>query len=79
MNWTPDYTCPICELQATQQLPRMGDFDEVNCPHCGRYRINDTAKEMAKSRTPEERQRALENAQSAAIGKIPVIGSREFD
>ncbi|MGZ2475508.1 hypothetical protein ACVI1N_003799 [Sinorhizobium medicae] len=61
---------------AQEALPRLGDFVEITCPTCGRFRITGTALEMIRGRDLDGRQFALTQAKrKAPEGKIPVIDS----
>lgn len=44
MNWINE-TCPICRNQAKEALPRMGDFLELACDECGRFRVSRSSQE----------------------------------
>lgn len=75
MNWTND-NCPVSNEPAQEALPRMGDFAEIICPSCGRFRISGTALEMIRNRDPDGRERALAEAKRRAPeGEIPLITS----
>jgi hypothetical protein len=70
--------CPICDL-ASVSHPASGNLFDIECPACGHYIINVTAKQLAEI-YPHLRQTALDNAKRAAtFGKLPYIGSREFN
>ena len=69
--------CSICDL-ASVSIATSGDLFEIDCPDCGRYIIDGTAKQLAENH-PHLRQTALVNAKRAGtFGKLPYIGSREF-
>ncbi|WP_457812052.1 hypothetical protein [Sinorhizobium meliloti] len=68
--------CPVSNEPAQEALPRLGDFVEITCPTCGRFRITRTALEMIRGRDLDGRQFALTQAKRKALeGKIPVIDS----
>ncbi|GEC42306.1 hypothetical protein EME01_63780 [Sinorhizobium meliloti] len=67
---------PRLNEPAQEALPRLGDFAEITCPTCGRFRITRTALEMIRGRDLDGRQFALTQAKRKALeGKIPVIDS----
>lgn len=61
MDWSND-NCPVCNGQAKEALPRMGDFAEIICKDCGRYRISGSALEVIRYEPADTRSRALMRA-----------------
>ena len=76
MDWSND-NCPVCRGSAREALPRMGDFAEIICDSCGRYRISGTAIEVMRHDDDDARRtRILEQAKlDANDGAIPFVQS----
>lgn len=76
MNWTND-NCPVCDKPAKEALPRMGDFAEIICDDCGRYRITGTALETIRASNVPNRQAILDRAKAIAAegNEMPTINS----
>ena len=76
MDWSND-NCPVCNDAAIEALPRMGDFAEIICDNCGRYRITVTAMETIRHKDPDLRHSLLQQAKAAAAEnrEIPMITS----
>lgn len=75
MDWSND-NCPVCRQQAREALPRMGDFAEIICEDCGRYRISGSSlKAMRHEDDPAVRMAALGEAKRVgrAAGAMPFI------
>jgi len=65
MDWSND-NCPVCDNAAKEALPRMGDFAEIICDDCGRYRVTGSALEVIRFASHEDRTRALRRAKKHA-------------
>lgn len=78
MTWTDNNTCPVCEGTAKEALPKMGDFTEVICDHCGRFRITDSAVATFAHQEPTTKMAVLERARAIAeeTGEFPLINTR---
>jgi DNA-binding XRE family transcriptional regulator len=72
-----DTHCPIC-LSAVLKPREYDDGRDYDCPHCGPFRITLSAYEMAKHKSPIEKQEALDNAKTAANGGKVVIRSESY-
>jgi len=66
MDWSND-SCPICNGQAKEALPRMGDLAEILCSECGRYRVSGTALEVIRHEDRQTRDAALAAAKARAV------------
>lgn len=73
MNWTLD-RCPISDEAAQEALPRVGDFVEIICQSCGRFRISGSALETARHLDKKHKLEILNEAKRVTRdGKIPYI------
>ena len=73
MDWSND-SCPVCRQDAREALPRMGDFAEIICDDCGRYRISGSSLEVMRHEDDADiRKSALRHAIRDAGGNMPFI------
>lgn len=74
MDWSND-NCPVCRNSAREALPRLGDFAEIICDNCGRFRISGSSQQaMLFEDNAQTRRNALEAAtRTADDGAIPFI------
>ncbi|WP_146097152.1 hypothetical protein [Brucella oryzae] len=73
MDWSND-SCPVCRQDAREALPRMGDFAEIICDDCGRYRISGSSLEVMRHEDDADiRKSALQHAITDAGGNMPFI------
>lgn len=73
MDWSND-TCPVCRRDAREALPRIGDFAEIICDDCGRYRISGSSLEAMRHEDDyDTRRAALLIAANNAGGAMPFI------
>ncbi len=73
MDWSND-SCPVCRQDAREALPRMGDFAEIICDDCGRYRISGSSLEVMRHEDDADvRKAALRHAVQSADGHMPFI------
>lgn len=76
MDWSND-DCPVCRQGAREAVPRMGDFAEIICQECGRFRISRSSLEVMRHEdNPETRKEALLAAKKNAGEAMPFI--KEF-
>ncbi|AYG62158.1 hypothetical protein [Rhizobium jaguaris] len=68
-------TCPICEAEAEEKLPRVSDRVEIICPMCLRFGITTSALAIVSHRLPEDRHAALYHARAIAVQdeNLPLI------
>ncbi|MDL2402692.1 hypothetical protein [Rhizobium mayense] len=73
-------TCPICEAEAAEKLPRVSDHVEIICPMCLRFGITTSALSIVYHRLPEDRHAALYQARAIAAqeDKTPLITAEMF-
>jgi hypothetical protein len=73
MDWSND-DCPVSNEPAREALPRIGDFAEMICPTCGRFRISRSSLETIRHYEADDRLAFLEKAKREAQGgAIPFI------
>jgi hypothetical protein len=73
MSWQDKQVCPVCEAPCKEALPTMGDYREMICEECGRYRITRTAEVTFKELGVAERKEKLSAAKTASSGTIPKL------
>lgn len=74
MSWTYGNKCPVTDEECQEALPRQGDYRELICPTCGRFRISGTSFETIKKYSPDEKVAFLHKAMAdAQDGTIPYI------
>ncbi|MDL2409399.1 hypothetical protein PY650_27955 [Rhizobium calliandrae] len=73
-------TCPICEAEAEEKLPRAGDHVEIICPMCLRFGMTTSALAIVYHRLPEDRHAALYQARAVAAqdNNTPLITAEMF-
>lgn len=73
MDWSND-NCPVCRGPAREALPRMGDYAEIICDDCGRYRISGSSLEsMRHEDDADVRRSALQHSIDEAGTSMPFI------
>lgn len=73
MDWSNE-NCPICRGPAREALPRIGDFAEIICDACGRFRISGSSMAvMQHEDDPKKRRAVLERAIQESGDKMPFI------
>jgi len=48
-------SCPICAATNAILMPPLGDYEDVDCPSCGAYRLTGTAEAILKVKTHSEK------------------------
>jgi hypothetical protein len=66
--------CPVCGRRSEHEQT-TGDFTEIDCPDCGRFRISGTALQIFRDfEDQDEKRAALEAAKrETAPGELPFI------
>ena len=73
MNWSAD-RCPISDEAAEEALPRVGDFVEIICQSCGRFRVSGSAMEALRHLEKQHKLEILNEAKRVTrAGEIPYI------
>ena len=69
-----DYLCPLCSTQA-RLAPRRGDYSDIECERCGRFRITGTAEACEKSPDLRRRLSGWVRDQNRAGVDLPTVQS----
>ncbi len=70
--------CPVC-LQKAEAIPPRGNYQDVDCPGCGRFKFTGTLKAIQADKVfdvPEARARLEQRRQG---DEVPMLSSDDAD
>lgn len=74
MNWA-DHHCLICQSTSVEVAEPLGDFVEIVCDDCGRYRVSGSFKRDLQDLPLDRRRELLNIAETQANCGTPMITS----